>query len=70
VVAGVPAKQIAERESARANRMNAWLYHRNAEFYRRGEHRAWDGPDFEAWRRAKQLAVDADRDLAELAALE
>ena len=70
VVAGVPAKRIAERESARANRMNAWLYQRNAECYRRGEHRAWDGPDFEAWRRAKQLAVEADRDLAELAALE
>jgi carbonic anhydrase/acetyltransferase-like protein (isoleucine patch superfamily) len=70
VVAGIPAKRIAERESARANRMNAWLYHRNAESYRRGEHRAWDGPDFEAWRREKQLAVDADRDLAELAALE
>jgi carbonic anhydrase/acetyltransferase-like protein (isoleucine patch superfamily) len=63
VLAGVPAKAIAERDSARANRMNAWLYHRNAEAYRRGEHRAWDGPEFLAWRAAKQAEVDADRDL-------
>ena len=70
VLAGVPAKRIAERESARANRMNAWLYHRNAQAYRRGEHRAWDGPDFEAWQRAKQAEIDADRDLAALASLE
>jgi len=70
IVAGLPAKQIAERESARANRMNAWLYHRNALAYRRGQHRAWDGPEFEAWRRAKQAEIDADLDLAALAALE
>ena len=69
VLAGVPARQIASRDHSRANRMNAWLYHRNAEAYRRGEHRAWDGPDFEAWRRAKQAEVDADQDLALLASL-
>jgi carbonic anhydrase/acetyltransferase-like protein (isoleucine patch superfamily) len=63
VIAGVPAKAIAMRESARANRMNAWLYHRNAQFYREGRHRAWDGPEFEAWRRAKQAEIDADLDL-------
>ncbi len=66
VVAGIPAKQIAQRDSARANRMNAWLYQRNAEAYRRGEHRAWDGPDFDTWRRAKQAEVEADQDLAQL----
>jgi carbonic anhydrase/acetyltransferase-like protein (isoleucine patch superfamily) len=63
VIAGVPAKLIAVRESARANRLNAWLYHRNAQFYREGRHRAWDGPEFEAWRRAKQAEIDADQDL-------
>ncbi len=63
VIAGVPAKAIAMRESARANRMNAWLYHRNAQFYREGRHRAWDGPEFEAWRRAKQAEIEADLDL-------
>ena len=64
VIAGVPAKKIAGREAARANRLNAWLYHRNAQFYREGRHRAWDGPEFEAWRRAKQSEIEADRDLA------
>jgi len=63
VIAGVPAKAIAQRESARANRLNAWLYHRNAQFYREGRHRAWDGPEFEAWRRAKQAEIESDQDL-------
>jgi len=63
VIAGVPAKKIAERESSRANRLNAWLYHRNAQFYRAGRHRAWDGPEFEAWRRAKQAEIESDQDL-------
>lgn len=63
VIAGVPAKVIASRDSARENRLNAWLYHRNAAFTRRGDYRAWDGPEFEAWRKAKQAEIAADRDL-------
>ncbi len=63
IIAGVPAKVIGERDSARANRMNAWLYNYNAEAYRRGELRVWEGPEFEAWRAAKRAEVDADRDL-------
>jgi hypothetical protein len=43
--------------------LNAWLYHRNAAFTRRGDYRAWDGPEFEAWRKAKQAEIAADRDL-------
>jgi carbonic anhydrase/acetyltransferase-like protein (isoleucine patch superfamily) len=63
ILAGVPAKVIASRDCARENRMNAWLYHRNAQHTRRGDYRAWDGPEFVAWRRAKQAEVDADLDL-------
>ena len=63
IIAGVPAKVIGERDCSRANRMNAWLYHYNAQAHRRGEYRAWDGPEFERWRAAKQAEVDADRDL-------
>jgi len=63
IIAGVPAKAIAQRETARANRLNAWLYHRNAQFYREGNHRAWDGPEYEAWLRAKKTEIDADKDL-------
>ena len=63
IIAGVPAKQIATRDSARENRLNAWLYHRNAAFTRRGDYRAWDGPEFIAWRDAKRAEIAADRDL-------
>jgi carbonic anhydrase/acetyltransferase-like protein (isoleucine patch superfamily) len=63
VIAGLPAVQIRTRDSARANRMNAWLYHRNAQAYRRGEHRAWDGPEYREWLAAKQREVEADLDL-------
>jgi carbonic anhydrase/acetyltransferase-like protein (isoleucine patch superfamily) len=62
VVAGIPAKAIRRRDSSRENRWNAWLYHRNAEAYARGDHRAWQGPDFERWKAEMlgELAVDAD----------
>ena len=62
VIAGVPGKQIAERDSSKPNRMNAWQYHRNAEAYRRGDHRAWDGPEYDAWLKAKLAEIEADRD--------
>ena len=62
IIAGVPAKLIGERDSARANRMNAWLYHYNAEAYRRGDHRVWQGPEFETWRAAKRAEIAADTD--------
>jgi carbonic anhydrase/acetyltransferase-like protein (isoleucine patch superfamily) len=65
VIAGTPARVIRERDSTRANRLNAWLYHRNAQAYRRGDHRAWDGPEFEAWLQAKLEQVEADLDLEE-----
>jgi carbonic anhydrase/acetyltransferase-like protein (isoleucine patch superfamily) len=63
IIAGVPARVIRERDSSRANRLNAWLYHRNAQFTSRGDHDAWHGPEFEAWREAKREQVEADRDL-------
>ena len=63
VIAGLPAKVIRERDSARANRLNAWLYYRNALHTRRGDHRAWVGAEFKAWRDAKKNEIDADRDL-------
>jgi carbonic anhydrase/acetyltransferase-like protein (isoleucine patch superfamily) len=63
IIAGVPAKQIGERDSARANRLNAWVYHRNAEFTRRGDYRAWTGAEYKAWYEAKRAEIEADRDL-------
>ncbi len=63
VIIGTPAKVVREHDSAQANRLNAWNYHRNAQAYLRGEHRCWDGPEYEAWLEAKQADVAADRDL-------
>lgn len=63
IVAGVPAKVIRQRDCARDNRLNAWLYHRNADHYRRGLHRAWEGQEYEAWLAAKRAEVECDADL-------
>ena len=63
ILAGVPARLRAERDCTQANRLNAWLYHRNAQAYARGDHRAWDGPEYAAWRAAKTAEIEAGRDL-------
>lgn len=49
IVVGSPAKVIRTADSRLANRINAEFYIRNAAAYARGEHRAWDGPEFETW---------------------
>jgi carbonic anhydrase/acetyltransferase-like protein (isoleucine patch superfamily) len=49
IVVGSPAKIIRTHNSAIQNSLNALLYHRNALAYSVGNHRAWDGPDFEKW---------------------
>ena len=64
IIAGVPAKQIGERDSARANRRNAWQYHWNAEAYKRGDHRAWVGPAYEEWILELSTKLETDADLA------
>ena len=63
IIAGVPAKQIAERDNARANRLNAWRYHRNAEAQRRGDHRSWEGAEHDGWLAAKRAEIERDEDL-------
>src|SRR5258706_5030070 len=63
IVAGVPAVQIGQRDSARANRLNAWIYHRNAERTRAGDQRAWTGDDYQKWLSAKQAEIERDADL-------
>jgi carbonic anhydrase/acetyltransferase-like protein (isoleucine patch superfamily) len=49
IVVGSPAKVIRMANNWVANRMNALFYHRNALAYAAGDHRAWEGPEFEAW---------------------
>ena len=63
IVAGIPAKVIRQRDASRDNRLNAWQYHRNADHYRRGLHRAWEGPEYDAWLAAKRAEIERDGDL-------
>jgi carbonic anhydrase/acetyltransferase-like protein (isoleucine patch superfamily) len=62
IVMGTPAKVVRTRNSFVANRVNAMLYHCNALAYARGEHRAWEGPEFEA--DARRWKEEAERELA------
>ena len=64
IIMGSPAKVKAERDNNHANRMNAWLYHRNAQFYAQGRHDAWSTDDFDEWMAAKSAEVAQDLDLA------
>jgi len=63
IIAGVPAKRIGERDSARPNRRNAWQYHWNAQAYKRGEHRSWSGRDYETWIAEIARKLETDEDL-------
>ena len=62
ILVGTPAKVVRQRDSRAANRLNAWLYHRNAQAYKRNDHRAWDGEEYERWRRQKKVEIDSDND--------
>ena len=48
VVAGVPGKVIAERNSYVDNKLNAVAYHRNALAYLENNHRLWSSPEYKA----------------------
>lgn len=59
IVMGTPAKIVRTADNFVANRLNAWLYHRNAQAYAAGNHRAWVGAEFEAARTAEQARLEA-----------
>jgi carbonic anhydrase/acetyltransferase-like protein (isoleucine patch superfamily) len=58
IVMGAPASVRKARNSYVANRMNAWMYHRNALAYARGEYREWESPTFRAEMPAMQAALE------------
>ena len=60
IVMGTPAKVVREADNFVANRLNAWLYHRNALAYAKGAHRAWDGPEFAAARETEKARLEAE----------
>lgn len=59
IVMGTPGKVVARRNNFVANRLNAWLYHRNGQAYARGEHRAWDGAEYQAAATAEETRLNA-----------
>jgi carbonic anhydrase/acetyltransferase-like protein (isoleucine patch superfamily) len=61
IVMGTPAKVVRTHNNFVANRVNALLYHRNALAYARGDHRAWDGPEYEA--EVRRWKAEAAREL-------
>ena len=59
IVMGTPAKVVRTESGFRPNRLNALHYHRNALAYARGDHRAWTGEAYDAWRREAEAEVEA-----------
>ena len=62
VVAGVPAKIVAQRDNYAQTRRNALIYYRNALHYAQGRHDAWHGEEFQASRTeiTRRLAAGED----------
>lgn len=60
IVMGTPAKVVRTHNNYVANRLNAMLYHRNARAYARGQHRAWDGPEYEAEMAAHKARFESE----------
>ena len=60
IVMGTPARVVRTANNFVTNRINAMLYHHNAQCYARGEHRGWEGPEYEA--RAHAWQEDAERE--------
>jgi carbonic anhydrase/acetyltransferase-like protein (isoleucine patch superfamily) len=60
IVMGTPAKVVRTGNSFIANRLNAMLYYRNALCYAKGEHRGWEGAEFEAEMAAWKAEIEAE----------
>ncbi len=60
IVVGSPAKVIRSANSWIANRLNAAFYHRNALAYAEGDHRAWEGHDFESWLASEMARITSE----------
>lgn len=59
IVVGSPAKVVRTRNNWLPNRVNAAFYHRNGLAYAKGDHRAWKGPEFEAFLGQTMAALTA-----------
>jgi len=61
IVVGAPARILRQADNWLANRLNAAVYYRNALAYAAGDHRAWEGPEFEAWLDRTLAALQAEQ---------
>ena len=61
IVMGAPAQVRRTANNFVANRLNAWVYYRNALAYARGDHRAWTGSAYEAFVRGKRIELEIER---------
>jgi len=60
IVMGTPGKIVRTRNNFVANRLNAVLYLRNARAFAAGDHRAWTGPDCEAYMAEQRRLFEAE----------
>jgi carbonic anhydrase/acetyltransferase-like protein (isoleucine patch superfamily) len=60
IVMGVPGKVVRTQNNFVRNRLNAYLYYRNALAYAAGRHREWDRADFPAEVRAEMQRLQAE----------
>jgi carbonic anhydrase/acetyltransferase-like protein (isoleucine patch superfamily) len=60
IVMGTPAKVVRTANSFVANKVNAMLYWRNARCYAKGDHRGWEGAEYEAEMRRWQQEIERE----------
>ena len=60
IVMGAPGKVRKERNNYVANRLNAWMYYRNALAYSRGEFREWEREALRGDLRKMQEVIEAE----------
>jgi carbonic anhydrase/acetyltransferase-like protein (isoleucine patch superfamily) len=60
IVMGTPAKVVRTANNFVENKVNAMLYYRNARGYAKGEHRGWDGPEYEAEMRVWREEIERE----------
>ena len=60
IVMGTPAKAVRTMNSFVANKLNAMLYYRNALCYAQGDHRGWEGEEYEAQMAAWKAEIERE----------
>jgi hypothetical protein len=57
---GTPAKVVRTTNNFVTNRLNAMLYYRNALCYAQGDHRGWEGTEYEAQMAAWKAEIERE----------